>query len=498
MTHSALAIDGVPPPAGGTPGAPGTADLAAFRTLRRDLESRSWRDRVRAVQQLSAFGPGAVPLLCEALQDRDDRVWAAAAAALGEMGDPRAVGPLAAIPTRLLDEGAPRQFWSGVRLLLLAVIVCVGLGLLSAAAPGSPAPTIGCFLAGFLAYFGALRLHWVTLELGQPAAEALAKIAVRSPTPALRQALSPLWRLEVHLLGGARLRFRKTVRTIEDLFAPSGRLAPEVSENAGTGDPRSAAMEDEALSRLPEVRRLLLSLPGGAMVAPAAPASPSVELSTMHRVCAALDSRRSEVRILAARALATVGDGRAIVPLRTALQRCFLFGSPDADRAVRWLPAVAGPLWVVWGALNVSHSAYGVMNPHAGVPAPDATGNILALTLTASGLWVYAMSLRVLESHEHGRALLGILERVSPAERAVACEHLKSLQRQLASAGSLAQRRDSSRRLEVLTRGLRDLPLPGRAGGPRVDELPGPGPAGTPPGEELPILERAWPPAQRR
>lgn len=494
MTHSAPGIDGVPAPAVGEPGAPGTADLAAFRALRQELESRSWRDRVRAVQRLPAYGPGAVPLLCEALQDRDDRVWSAAAAALGEMGDPRAVGPLAAIPTRLLDEGAPRQFWSGVRLLLLAVVVCIGLGLLGAAVPGSSAPTIGGFLAGFLAYFGALRLHWVTLELGQPAAEALAKIAVLSPTPALRQALSPLWRLEVHLLGGARRRFRETVRTIEDLFAPSGRLAPELSENAGASDPLAAAMEDEALSRLPEVRRLLLSLPDGARMTRSATAFPSVESSTMHRVCAALDSRRSEVRILAARALATVGDARAIVPLRTALERCFLFGSPDADWAVRWLPAVAGPLWVVWGALNVSHTGYGVMSSRSGVPDLDATGNILALTLAASGLWVYAMSLRVLESQEHGRALLGILERVSPAERAVACEHLKSLQRQLASAGNLAQRRDSSRRLEVLTRGLRDLPLPGRAGGPRVEELPGPGPAGTLLPEDLSVLDGAWPP----
>lgn len=80
-----------------------------------ELGSPGWGQRQSAVRGLEEFGPEALEALCGALEDRDRRVQTAAAEALGEIADPRAVPALAeALRRRMVGRTARcHRFWAG-------------------------------------------------------------------------------------------------------------------------------------------------------------------------------------------------------------------------------------------------------------------------------------------------------------------------------------------------------------------------------------------------
>jgi HEAT repeat protein len=72
------------------------------KALRRGRRS----DKVAAAGRLREWGPAAVPPLCEALRDRDLHIRVAAADALGEVGDERAIPALVRALKALFPAGS--------------------------------------------------------------------------------------------------------------------------------------------------------------------------------------------------------------------------------------------------------------------------------------------------------------------------------------------------------------------------------------------------------
>ena len=115
----------------------------------RDLRNTDDHVRSTARAALVELGPSATPRLVEALSDPEPSVRGAAAQALGEIGDPRAVAPL----TSALADGNP---WAQRR----AALALRGMGLPESAVAGlapllaSPRPDVRRQAVGVLGALG--------------------------------------------------------------------------------------------------------------------------------------------------------------------------------------------------------------------------------------------------------------------------------------------------------------------------------------------------------
>lgn len=167
--------------------------------LKRALREGSIPERVEAARWLREFGGEAVLPLCDALEDPLTVVRRAAARSLGEIGDPRAIDPLARALHRCFIGGSPRKQLTYGRL------GTIGAGLFG----------LGCLLLWPFALLEALQALFQGLyafgRRTEPQAEqesllaaayvsAVAQIAERSPTPELRSLLPDLKAASADLL----------------------------------------------------------------------------------------------------------------------------------------------------------------------------------------------------------------------------------------------------------------------------------------------------------
>lgn len=176
-------------------------------------------DRVRAAEQLAAFGLEAVLPLCEALNSTDDDLRIAAARSLGTIGDARAVVPLIAALRSRCTGGSGLKHRQGGRVLLGTMLAMVLIPpILAALITGKPS---GIFFAGVA---GPL-VAWATQRrprgrVFEAISEALIQITAKDPTPAVREVLPELDVLATDSLQQdrqTRAALREAARRIEAL-----------------------------------------------------------------------------------------------------------------------------------------------------------------------------------------------------------------------------------------------------------------------------------------
>src|SRR5438045_661673 len=93
---------------------PGDNSRKAFEGLCAILREAPSQERVAAAHGLAIHGAPAFGPLCEALRDKDAAVAIAAAEALGQIGDERAIEPLIdVLKSGLTGRSGWRQWWIG-------------------------------------------------------------------------------------------------------------------------------------------------------------------------------------------------------------------------------------------------------------------------------------------------------------------------------------------------------------------------------------------------
>jgi len=191
-----------------------------LRALRTALCSHDPELQVAAARELQAHGNAAVAPLCEALADPNVEVRQAAAESLGEIADPRAIGPLtAALRQSLVGGSGRRQLWAGL-LLVLVIVLLIG---------GYFWGMIGLHIgSGFFCVFNvwsqaAKRMSGrrnARSQVCRAISEALIGIAERHPSPQLRELLPELRALSadrIHQDQHARHASRAAAQRIEVL-----------------------------------------------------------------------------------------------------------------------------------------------------------------------------------------------------------------------------------------------------------------------------------------
>jgi hypothetical protein len=201
------------------------------------LQTGSPADRLLAIGALRTHGAGAVQPLSLALGDRHPAVRAAAAEALGELGDERAVGPLIeALRASFVGRSARRQLALGL-VIAVGVLAVPGGLVLGVLASGIGGWTIAAFLCLFglelpfllligvpeaaADYFGKRRSRG---RLSVAYIRALARIAERHPVPELRQALPELQALSVDVLQQQRSTRAASRATAQRIKMVTARL----------------------------------------------------------------------------------------------------------------------------------------------------------------------------------------------------------------------------------------------------------------------------------
>ena len=160
---------------------------ATFQELLVALREGSVETRADAARQLRDFAPECVEPLCAALKDTEEPVRSAAAESLGLIGDERAVQHL----VEALKAGFPGK--SARRHRVVAVLACITVPLALIAGVAMLIATKGEGFGDAL-----LNANWfsgggkVKVHNTRAIAQALTKIADRSPTPGLREALPEL------------------------------------------------------------------------------------------------------------------------------------------------------------------------------------------------------------------------------------------------------------------------------------------------------------------
>ncbi len=187
----------------------------AFDRLVSELQRETPGKRSVAAQSLARYGETAVDPLCAALQDPDRAVRDAAAKSLGEIGDPRAVGPLIDVLRNTFAWRRPWFQWiAGAGLVALAAIgeVLVWLGFVAVIVVLLAITLLLVKLEVTSGYGEIWGAGWETIKVVRNSfkisdffgfrrrqnsycltiAEALLKIAENSPSPQLREALPDL------------------------------------------------------------------------------------------------------------------------------------------------------------------------------------------------------------------------------------------------------------------------------------------------------------------
>ncbi|HTE18392.1 MAG TPA: HEAT repeat domain-containing protein [Armatimonadota bacterium] len=223
------------------------------------LEEGASAARLKAVAALRDRQPWAIEDLCRALKDEDQDVRIAAAAALGEVGDDRAIQPLAeALRECFVGRSARTQATTG--LLIVATVVLFFSGF-----------AMGLFwLDSGLAFFSVsywiipsviiyFRLRRLRGEFCPVITEALARIAERHPTLELRNVLPDLRAVAADPLQqekGTRAASRAAADRIDALTEklqslplPASTPAPDVAAL-----PRPADAPTPDVETLPRVR----------------------------------------------------------------------------------------------------------------------------------------------------------------------------------------------------------------------------------------------------
>ena len=214
-------------------------------------EAKQWEIREAAVRALGYLEDAdIVPVLCQTLGDRDERVRLSAAKALEEVGDERAVEPLSvALRSCFPGRSALRQ-----ALLAHALSLTTLVGYLAAMpwrGPGVP----GLFLTFLIVphLVGAFhRWRRKRSKLVRTLTLALAQVAERSPTPELRAVLPTLRGIQVDLLQqdwDTRKASRRAVRRIEALTADTHALPVPMRPTRADTFPVPAATAAEPSSR---------------------------------------------------------------------------------------------------------------------------------------------------------------------------------------------------------------------------------------------------------
>jgi len=235
----------------------------SFATFEARLESWSVDERLGAVKQFPAWGGVAVPPLCAALMDRDERVRIAAAAGLAEVGDGRAIQPLVDALRACTVLGSARAR----RWLAIAIVVLLTAFLARWLVIAPTSPVIGNLLC--VLFVGMFWRLCVGDQRDRSAAcaaisEAIGKVAERHSGPDLHRVLPDLWAVSCdHLLQGraARIAAREAASRIECLTANrrelplaaappalDGASLPRVSLDTSASDP-VASSEPEPLTR---------------------------------------------------------------------------------------------------------------------------------------------------------------------------------------------------------------------------------------------------------
>jgi hypothetical protein len=169
---------------------PETEDLLnaySFDGLVHVLETFSHtQSRVRAARYLHAFGERAVEPLCKALRnDESPAVRAAAAEALGLIGDERALQPLLeAMRGCFVGRSSHTQLVVG-----LIVIPFIFIAIFAGASYLGAVGGLGGIMQAFFFYYSNRRR---TSKLCGVIAQSLAQIAERAPAPELRAILPDL------------------------------------------------------------------------------------------------------------------------------------------------------------------------------------------------------------------------------------------------------------------------------------------------------------------
>lgn len=199
-----------------------------FQELLAALRNDSVEARAGAARSLRDFAPECVEPLCAALKDEDEAVRAAAAESLGVVGDESAVQPLVEALRAGFPGKSPRRHRLAGKLLYvlapLAVVAVVGVAI------ATKGEGLG---AGFFDNLGFLPGGKNSkMPPTRTFADALAKIAERSPTPQLREALPDLHDIAADQLQQdkrTRATSRAAARKIEALTVKLGEL-PVTSE----------------------------------------------------------------------------------------------------------------------------------------------------------------------------------------------------------------------------------------------------------------------------
>lgn len=207
------------------------------------LASGSRGEKLEAATALLQYGEAALEPLCSALSDPDDRIKVAAARALAELGDSRAVPSLTAALRKGLSGGTARShflaagravFWAiGATTVAGCVVTLLGVPLLYSLL-GYPPCIIT--LNWLLARRARSRVHQVFTDV-------IVALAEAKPTPELRELLPDLRMLAVDRLQQepeARQAFSGAAERI-DLLTRDLRVLPI----AATGPP----LDTDALPR---------------------------------------------------------------------------------------------------------------------------------------------------------------------------------------------------------------------------------------------------------
>jgi len=191
-----------------------------FSELAARLSGGSAAAKVDAAWRLGQQGEPAVTLLCAALKDPDYRVRAAVATSLAELGDERAIGPLAeALQDCFEGRSAMRSLWLGIgsvfgMLLLLLLLLALSLG-------------FRCEI-GLKGWWSAItewgeRRNGKT-ELIRVLAEALLQLGEKTESPELRRVLPDLKIVAVDVICHGRRTRKTSLEAVAWIDALTSRL----------------------------------------------------------------------------------------------------------------------------------------------------------------------------------------------------------------------------------------------------------------------------------